>query len=191
MGVHSAGIREMCVDMARPKKSEQPTVNVSLRIDPKIKFAIDLLSREQKRSITGVIEWSVMQALKGQTVTTPAGNELSLYELMDLVWSPDEAERVTMLGIFSPHSLTHEESCIWTIIRSSGLFLKGMDPDDRGMARSYIPKMNFIKSVWPLLKSRGKTLADWPGDYQTTILTEGDLIKEFGEDIMKEADEYR
>lgn len=176
--------------MARPKKSEQPSVNVSLRIDPKIKFAIELLAREQKRSITGVVEWAVMQALKGQQVKTPAGNEISMLELMDLTWSPDEAERVTMLGIFSPHTLNHEESCIWTIIRSSGIFLKGMNPDSRGMATSYVPKMNFIKSVWPFLKARGKTLADYPGDYQTTILTEGDLIKEFGEDIMKEADEY-
>ncbi|WP_443690687.1 hypothetical protein [Pseudomonas sp.] len=176
--------------MPRPKKSEQPSVNVSLRIDPKIKFAIELLAREQKRSITGVIEWAVMQALQGQIVRTPSGNEITMLELMDLTWSPDEAERVTMLGIFSPHTLNHEETCIWTVIRSSGIFLRGENPDARGMATTYVPKMNFIKTVWPLLKARGKTLADWPNIYQTTILTEGDLIAEFGEDIMKEADEY-
>ena len=64
--------------MPRPKKSEQPSVNVSLRIDPKIKFAIELLAREQKRSITGVIEWAVMQALQGQIVRTPSGNEITI-----------------------------------------------------------------------------------------------------------------
>lgn len=177
--------------MARPKKSEQPTVNVSLRIDPKIKFAIDLLSREQKRSITGVIEWAVMQALKSQMVATPKGDEISMFQLTEWAWSPDEAERVTLLGIVAPHILSHEESCIWTVIKSSGLFLTPIEIDERGVPKSYTPKMGFIKLVWPLLKARGYRLAEWSNEYQSNIVTEADIVEFFGEEILKEAEPFR
>lgn len=177
--------------MARPKKSDQPTVNVSLRIDPKIKFAIDLLSREQKRSITGVLEWAVMQALKGQMITTPNGDEISMFQLTEWAWSPDEAERVTLLGIFAPHILSHEESCIWTVMKSSGLFLTPIEIDERGVPKSYTPKMGFIKLVWPLLKARGIRLAEWSYEYQSNIVTEADIVEFFGEDMLKEVEPFR
>ncbi|RFF64754.1 hypothetical protein D0A22_02435 [Stutzerimonas stutzeri] len=177
--------------MARPKKNDQPTVNVSLRIDPKVKFAIELLAREQKRTITGVVEWSVMQALNGQRMKTPAGNDVSFLELMDLVWSPDEAERITLLGVFAPHILDHEESCIWNVIKSSGIFLEATEIDPNGMAKAYRPKMGFIKLVWPMIKDRGIALAQWPTPYQSTVITEAEIRAELGDEVFLESESFR
>ncbi|QXG29085.1 hypothetical protein [Pseudomonas viridiflava] len=176
--------------MARPKKAEQSTVNVSLRIDPKIRYAIELLAREQKRSITGVIEWSVMQALNAQEVKTPAGNTLTLYELMDLTWSPDEAERITALGVFSPHTLNHEENCIWTLIKSSGFFmLRG--GSSKGDVSEFLPNIPLIKMCWPLIKERGVQLAEWPNPWDSKVITEADIKEHFGEDFLVDLDAYR
>lgn len=177
--------------MARPRKNEQPTVNVSLRIDPKVRFAIELLAREQKRTITGVVEWSVMQALNGQKVVTPAGNEMTFLDLMDIVWSPDEAERVTLLGMFAPHILDHDESCIWNVIKSSGIFMEALETDANGLARSYRPKMGFIKMAWPLIKDRGMALSQWPNAYLSTVITEGEIFDHFGEEVFKEIESFR
>lgn len=176
--------------MARPKKAEQTTINVSLRIDPKIRYAIDLLAREQKRSITGVIEWSVLQALKAQEVTSPAGNTLSLYELMDLTWSPDEAERITALGVFSPHTLNHEESCIWSLIKSSGLFMLRGKGDNHDVSE-FIPNIPLIKMCWPLIKDKGVQLAEWPHPGASKIITEGDIQEFFGDDFLADIEAYR
>ena len=50
--------------MAIEKKSKKNTtsVNLSLRLDPRSKYLIDLMARHQKRTITGVIEWAVERA---------------------------------------------------------------------------------------------------------------------------------
>jgi hypothetical protein len=177
--------------MARPKKSEQPTVNVSLRIDPKIKFAIDLLSREQKRSITGVIEWSVMQALKTQSIKTPAGNEISLYELMDLAWSPDEADRIISLGVFSPYTLNHEENCIWTLIKASGVFMKHVAAQPNHGINDFVPNIPLIKICWPLIKEKGVELSQWPRPGLSNIITESDIKDYFGDDFLDDLEAYR
>lgn len=177
--------------MARPKKSDQPTVNVSLRIDPKIKFAIDLLSREQKRSITGVIEWSVMQALKTQSIQTPSGDEISLYELMDLAWSPDEADRIISLGTLSPHTLNHEENCIWTLIKSSGIFMaRGAAQANNGL-NEFVPNIPLIKMCWPLIKDKGVEFAEWPRSGRSNVITESDIQKHFGDDFLADLEAYR
>ena len=49
--------------MAIEKKSKKNTtsVNLSLRLDPRSKYLIDLMARHQKRTITGVIEWAVVR----------------------------------------------------------------------------------------------------------------------------------
>lgn len=177
--------------MARPKKAEQPTVNVSLRIEPKIRFAIDLLAREQKRSITGVIEWSVMQALKTQSIKTPAGDEISLYELMDLAWSPDEADRIISLGMLSPHTLNHEENCIWTLIKSSGIFMVLGDGKASTVLSDFVPNIPLIKMCWPLIKERGVELSEWPRRGLSTVITEGDIQHYFGDDFLADLEAYR
>ena len=50
--------------MAIEKKSKKASTSVtlSLRLDPRSKYLIDLLARQQKRTITGVIEWAVERA---------------------------------------------------------------------------------------------------------------------------------
>ena len=47
-------------------KTGSASVSVSMRLDPKTKYLIDLLARDQKRTITGVIEWAIERAAEQQ-----------------------------------------------------------------------------------------------------------------------------
>lgn len=95
------------------------TVSVGIRIDPKIKFALDIMGRLQKRSLTAVIEWSIVQAIANQMTDFDGG---SLSGSLDKIWSTDEAVRTVNLAIHMPEALTYDELRIWETIRSSEYF---------------------------------------------------------------------
>lgn len=144
--------------MARPKKHVQPTVNVSLRIDPKVKFAIELLAREQKRTITGAIEWAIQRAMAGQEVSTSMG-QCSFQELVDRTWTPDELQRVMYLGANAEHLLSHEESCLWTVIKTNPLLYQ--DPVVvNGHTRRHVFWVARIMYATDLIYQRAKFLSD-------------------------------
>lgn len=122
--------------MARPKKTsdQTATVSVSLRIDPRIKYGIDLAARIQKRTVTGVVEWAVERALadvkmpidfmvEGHHGKPELPAPQSVFDAVtDRLWSPDEATRVIRLAFEYPSLLTFEEGLIWESIRLSPPF---------------------------------------------------------------------
>lgn len=95
------------------------TVSVGIRIDPKIKFALDIMGRLQKRSLTAVIEWAISQAIVQQSADF---NGTSLSTVLDKVWSTDESARLVMLAIHLPEALTYDELRIWETIKASSYF---------------------------------------------------------------------
>lgn len=118
--------------MARPNKSadQTPTVSVSLRINPRVKYGIDLAARIQKRTVTGVVEWAVDKALAD--VLMPASilindedpaapNDLAA-QLDDLLWSTNEGVRLVLLASRYPSLLSYEETRIWETIKLSPPF---------------------------------------------------------------------
>ncbi len=103
--------------VAAPKKTE----TLTLRLDPKTKYAIELLARDQKRTLAGAIEWAVQKAMSSQEVGASLG-VCSFQELVDQTWTPDELQRVMNLGANAEHLLSHDESCLWAVIKSNPLF---------------------------------------------------------------------
>ncbi|GGK24542.1 hypothetical protein SAMN04490189_3979 [Pseudomonas koreensis] len=95
------------------------TVSVGIRIDPKIKFALDIMGRVQKRSLTAVIEWAIAQAMS-QAHGDFDGNSLS--SVIDKVWSTDESVRLVNLALYMPEALTYDELRIWETIKASAYF---------------------------------------------------------------------
>lgn len=95
------------------------TVSVGIRIDPKIKFALDIMGRLQKRSLTAVIEWAISQAIAHQNVD---GSKAALGEVIDGVWSTDESIRFVKLCFDLPQALTYDELRTWETIKVSPVF---------------------------------------------------------------------
>lgn len=95
------------------------TVSVGIRIDPKIKFALDIMGRLQKRSLTAVIEWAISNAIAQQAVE---GSSASLSDVIDKIWSTDESTRFVKLCFDMPEALTYDELRTWETIKASSFF---------------------------------------------------------------------
>lgn len=148
--------------MAGRKKTEKAPpklVSVSFRLDPKIKFAAEILARSQHRSLASTVEWAISKALSAHEVTTGFGTG-SLQQLVDKVWSPDDLERVIYLGAHAEHLLTHEESCIWTVVKTNPVLFEICEEDDQGRIRSFKVRRNRIAYARDLISERAQILAD-------------------------------
>ncbi|QFT84980.1 hypothetical protein FIU88_08325 [Halomonas sp. THAF12] len=96
------------------------SVNVSLRLDPKTKYLIDLLARDQKRTITGVIEWALERAADQERFDVSSGYDgPSFRDMLDVLWSTDEAMRLVALAFNKPSLLDYDEMRIWETIKAS------------------------------------------------------------------------
>jgi hypothetical protein len=89
---------------------------VTLRLDPKTKFGLELLSRKQYRSLSSVVEWAINYALQNGTEGI---------EDLDNIWDVEEADRLVKLAILQPNLLSYEEQLVWKIIKEHGYFWKG------------------------------------------------------------------
>lgn len=154
--------------MARPRKTtdQSSTVSVSLRVDPAIKYAIDIAARIQKRTVTGVVEWSVEKALSDVKMPVDFMVLDESYKpqmpkpqnVMDAVrerlWSPDEATRVVRLAFECPSLLTFEEGLIWESLRLSPPFWKFTPRVITDASPWKNARMNIISKYWSELVRR-------------------------------------
>lgn len=164
------------------KKPPKKTDALTLRLDPRAKFLIELLSRDGHQTITGVIESAVSRLGNDRKVKLPGG-DISLTAAIERIWSPVESERVVNLALFTPSLLTHEEGCIRAVLEGAdhiffnkfeirgdqdfeyrthdadalrGVILQGVD----GATVYVTPKRRVIKLAWDLIRARAVELAE-------------------------------
>ncbi len=112
----------MATKTTKRKGETSTTVAVGIRIDPKIKFALDVMGRLQKRSLTAVIEWAVSKAITEYQI-----EGASLGDKINEIWSTDEVVRITRLVTKLPQAATYDEMRIWDTIRNSPDFWDDRD----------------------------------------------------------------
>lgn len=148
------------------KKSESSTtVNVSIRIDPKIKFALDMMGREQKRSLTAVVEWAISNAIAQQQWSL----EETFADIIDKVWSTDEATRFVNMAFYMPKSLTYDELRVWETIKATPYFWH--DFDQNGSPENLA--IGLIRTHWSLIQNWVNSNKSHPS---VRPLSEQDLI---------------
>lgn len=108
----------MATKTTKKKGETATTVSVGIRIDPKIKFALDMMGRQQKRSLTAVIEWAISNAIAQQA----SSFDETFAELINRVWSTDESTRFANMALYMPESLSYDELRIWETIKISSEF---------------------------------------------------------------------
>lgn len=161
-----------------PKHSKSEVV--SIRMNPRIRFGLELMARQQRRSLTGVIEWLIDQALQDEDGCLMRNRCKGLIlrqptNLLDEVWDPDESERFVRLAIFAPQLLTYEEESLWKELKSNyEMWFKNADwrevqkevqhqkdntddPNFDEVHNTWILisdafKFKFLKEVWPECK---------------------------------------
>lgn len=161
-------------------KSPSPRKEVmSLRIEPKLKYLVELGARIQRRNLTNYVEWALEESLK--QVFLDSDKNLSLSEMAtvnDLVWSTDESSRFLFLAFFLKDLMTYEEQSYWELIRSfPNLFLLRADED---ISMENINDTE-IKKYWDLIKKASA------GDRESHLkLAEEDSIRKNQRELMRQ-----
>jgi hypothetical protein len=113
------------MDRRRSPKPGAPRTEVfGLRLDPKLKYLVEILARRQRRSLANVIEWLVEDGLERHTLYE--GDQQTVMDLGDELWDIDEPERLVKLAINYPHLLTLEEEALWKQVRIRPRFWKNV-----------------------------------------------------------------
>lgn len=136
-------------------RSEQ----VSIRLDPKLRFAAELAASKERRTMSSFIEWAVERAVKEIPLVNREGEWLTADVVTHNVWDVDESYRFTLLGMHYPELLTYEEQKLWKFICEFGVYVPAI-----GLAARFITPekngafANLIQPFWNEIKacSEGK-----------------------------------
>lgn len=137
---------EMATKPTKKKGETSTTVSVGIRIDPKIKFALDIMGREQKRSLTAVIEWAIGNAISQQMAP---GTDETFAALIDKVWSTDEPTRLANMAFYMPSVLTYDELRIWETVKLTPYYWTF--PDAPTIPEYF--NLGALRSHWDALKA--------------------------------------
>lgn len=139
----------MATKTTKKRGETATTVSVGIRIDPKIKFALDLMGRLQKRSLTAVIEWAISNAIAQQTAGTL---DLPMSKVVDEIWSTDEATRFINLCYNLPEALTFDELRVWETIKASAYFWKTFQDRSYDTTKNML-EIDLVRSNWDTIQS--------------------------------------
>ena len=108
--------------MARKNKaaSQSKAESLTVRLDPKIRYGLDLLARKQRRNLSSVVEWALQKAIndpeEGLIEKHKDGSES---HLLHLLWDVEEADRSYQLATVRPDLMTfEEEKLVKTVVES-------------------------------------------------------------------------
>ena len=151
VGRKLTGVHEMAKN--KPNQGARKTETLTLRLDPKVKMMIELISRIRRQSITGVVEAAIEETAFDLDAPFFDRGEIhnhTLAVIFSEVWSSDESERFINMCYHFPTLLTYEEQRIWETIKASPVFrvsvtttmptfweVDGVGALDRSMIRNF------------------------------------------------------
>lgn len=115
----------------KPNQGARKTEALTLRLDPKVRFLIDLIARQKRQSITGVIEsaievyatnFLIEAELWDEEIEEDKLQQVSLYKLSKELYSTDDSLRFMMLVWCCPRLLSYEEIRLKETIYGSKFF---------------------------------------------------------------------
>jgi hypothetical protein len=154
---------------------------VTVRLDPKLRFGVELAGRKHRRTASSFIEWAVEQVLDQVAVRNWRGEETTIAEAHKHSWDVDESDRLVNLALYYPELLTHDEERIWKLILETQFFAKKevhknlpshpLEPDRRAVREHWetlqkVAKGELTRDALPELP-RGLDFPEFPGTQPT------------------------
>lgn len=155
---------------AAPKSTRSETVSV--RLDPKLRYLIEIAARVQRRTVSSYIDWAVERSLDANVVLSDPADQVSVATLADVadrLWDVDEADRFAKLALLAPHLLDYDEQRLWKLVREYGYVWRGRWKDTGNKTQRFTwepaeQSLDFarLREVWPALKgiAAGRNSAD-------------------------------
>lgn len=122
----------MAIKKPSKPSSDRKTEALSIRIDPRLKYGLELLSRHQRRAVTGVVEWALSEALSSEVMTDVLENRYTLANVLPTLWSENEIERLLALWFHFPTLLTYEESRLVNVLLRTDELWHRLPPTKQG-----------------------------------------------------------
>ena len=103
---------------------------ITVRLSPKLKYGLELLSRKQHRTISSIVTWAVEQMITNhecglfkepKNPRPGKGMYIPIEKYMlDVLWDVDPADRLVKLAKHWPELMTFEEELIVKTIKKEG-----------------------------------------------------------------------
>ena len=89
---------------------------ITVRLDPKLRFAAELAARKQRRTLSSFVEWAIEEAVRNSSVYRIDDTLGTVWQAMMQVWDVEEADRLVKLAINFPELLSFDEERLWKLI---------------------------------------------------------------------------
>lgn len=105
------------VDLGSRGKSEV----ITIRINPKMKFGLELMARLHNRSVAQTVEMAIQRVLSDPFDGVQQLRDVRYVpDIVGAIWSPHRGERLLNLVLKYPELLSYEEEVVWNKLIRSG-----------------------------------------------------------------------
>lgn len=119
----------MAVTIRRKSKAEKGDT-LTLRISAKDKFALELLSNIQDRSLSSIVMDALREPLRaGLTLEIKEGRGNASVYIPDIAYDPLLPDRLVKLALAAPELLTNREKVVWKVIKENPVYMHENSPD--------------------------------------------------------------
>lgn len=124
---------------------------VTVRLDPKLKFAAELAARKQRRTLSSFIEWAIERAISEVKVTSDNGDEKSVLEATREIWNVNDAQRFLNFANNYSELLNYDEERLLKLIFLTPHFSETLASDAESETTIGIIRAEKIDEYWELL----------------------------------------
>ena len=102
------------------KSSDTKEAVLSIRIRPKVKYALELLARKQHRAVSAVVETMAIEAITMGLTGNPRNflGEESEDIYFDVLWAATDVERLSRLVTYAHDLMTYDDTRLWEVVLS-------------------------------------------------------------------------
>lgn len=167
--------------MGRKKKAISRTEIITVRFDPKLRYAADLGARQFRRTLSAFIELAVKEVLTQlrydkekyhildlksagrveKDNAQGAQRSMSILELADKLWDAEESDRLTNLAQEAPNLLTVEEQRIWKAIKEDKRYWRSFENEiwyDSDYHEPFELRVELVRKDWDEIVERAEKL---------------------------------
>lgn len=101
---------------------------VTVRLDPKLRFAAELAARKQRRTLSSFIEWAIEKIVSEEITAIADGgtNPDTAYQAMMKIWDIEEADRFINFASKYPGLMNFDEERLIKLIEETPYFFKNV-----------------------------------------------------------------
>ncbi|MGD9153786.1 MAG: hypothetical protein PVG30_09110 [Gammaproteobacteria bacterium] len=160
---------------------------VHLRLNPRTRFALELMARNENRTVSSFLEILVNEAMAVKKINmfklleeiqqeqggvTPKDvhgytdmntKNVNLTEALKELWHVKDYHRFILLCFFAPHLLTYEEELIWEFIKKANYYwphyyVKAVDMDGVQLGKTLTRVFDSSSVIWDRIERHWELL---------------------------------